>query len=106
MIFPCAWALRWITSMPLIDRRIGRAALEQRRPPHDGVERRAKLVRDRSQEFILDTVGLLGALERSLSLFIQSRLHDRRRGAPCQLFGELQVVGSVTAPRLAVTHGE
>ena len=61
---------------------------EDARPSKDGAERRAQLVRDRREEFVLQPVQLIGLAE-------QPRVLDRERDAPCEFLDERDVVGRV-----------
>ncbi len=61
----CACALRSMRSSACFDFLLRQlAAAQQVHPADDGVERRAQLVRQRREEFVLQAIGLLLAIEQ------------------------------------------
>ena len=55
----CASAFRSITSTACAVRSSRSLRPQNPRPPENGIQRRAELVRQRAQEFVFETIGLL-----------------------------------------------
>ena len=95
----CAAALRTIASIGLGGaRRIGDAGLEDLAPAHDGVDRRAQLVRERRQELVLGPV-------RGARLAVGARVVDGQRGPLRHRLRDQQILAVVGAAGLGGHEG-